>query len=434
MLLRPLGIVALAGLCYLAAQGTGQRLFFHLTYLLIGLLFVALAWAWLNVRGLQVERETLAQRAHVGEYARERIAIRNRWPFPKLWVELQDRSDMPEHGAGFVTSLGPHKRGRWLARTLCTARGRFTLGPSTIVSGDPFGIWRVSRTFPATNEIIVYPQLVDLPEFSLPSAELPGGQDTRARSYNVTPNVASLREYAPCDSFNRIHWRSTARTGRLMVKEFELDPSADVYIVLDMQERTVVTDLRQVAGRKIERPRPSFWWQRPPEPKPANERVYESTEEYGVVAAASIARALLARNRIVGMVAWGQHREIIPAERESRQLFKILEALAILRAYGTESLAEVLVAESQRFSRNSTLVIITSSTDERWLAALQQQLYRGLRAVVVFVDPLSFGGWYDPAPIINHLVELRVPVYRVRQGESIANALREPMAVGKIAA
>jgi uncharacterized protein (DUF58 family) len=154
MLLRPLGIVALAGLCYLAAQGTGQRLFFHLTYLLIGLLFVALAWALLNVRGLQVERETLAQRAHVGEYARERIAIRNRWPFPKLWVELQDRSDMPEHGAGFVTSLGPHKRGRWLARTLCTARGRFTLGPSTIVSGDPFGIWRVSRTFPATNEII----------------------------------------------------------------------------------------------------------------------------------------------------------------------------------------------------------------------------------------------------------------------------------------
>ncbi len=426
MLLRPLGILALSGACYLAAQGTGIKLFFHLTYLLVGLLLAALAWAWLNVRGLQIERETLTQRAHVGEYARERIGIRNTWPFPKLWVELNDRSDMPEHGAGFVTSLGPRQRGRWLARTLCTARGRFTLGPSTVSSGDPFGIWRISRTFPATNEIIVYPQLVDLPHFSLPNAELPGGQETRARSYNVTPNVASLREYAPGDSFNRIHWRSTARTGRLMVKEFELDPSADIYIVLDMQERAVVQDLRDIADRRTLKPRPSFWWQRPAEPQQSTGHVFESTEEYGVVAAASIARSLLARNRVVGMVAWGQHREIIPAERESRQLFKVLEALAVLRAHSAQSLAEVLVAETQRFSRNSTLVIITASTDERWLAALQQQLYRGLRAVVVFIDPLSFGGWFDPAPIIEGLAGLRVPTYRISKGQNIADALREP--------
>jgi uncharacterized protein (DUF58 family) len=241
--------------------------------------------------------------------------------------------------------------------------------------------------------------------------------------------VATVREYVPGDSFNRIHWRTTARTGQLMVKEFELDPSADIYLVLDMQERAVVRDTQSARrGRDEGDERDKApWWARQPSERRGPAQVLQSTEEYAVMAAASLARTLLAQNRIVGMVAWGQHREVIPAEREARQLFKILEALAILRAHSAQSLAEVLVAESQRFGRNCTLLIITSSIDERWVGALQQLLYRGVRAAVLFVDPQSFGGWYDPEPILRRVAELRVPVYRLRQGESLAAALAEPM-------
>ncbi|MBX0330965.1 DUF58 domain-containing protein [Oscillochloris sp. ZM17-4] len=428
-MLRPLTVLLLSGLCFLAAQGTGLRLFFHLSYLLLGLLALSALWAWLNLRGLLVERETLTLRANVGEFARERISIRNRWRIPKLWIEMRDESELPQHGAGFVTYLGGRQRGRWLARTLCTMRGRFRLGPATLISGDPFGIVRLSRTVTSTNEIVVYPQMVDLPSFKLPSAELPGGQSTRARTFNVTPNVATVREYVPGDSFNRIHWRSTARTGQLMVKEFELDPSADIYLVLDMQERAVVRDARAARrGRAEEDERSAApWWDRQPTERPGPAQVLESTEEYAVMAAASLARTLLAQNRIVGMVAWGQHREVIPAERESRQLFKILEALAVLRAHSPQSLAEVLLAESQRFGRNCTLLIITSSVDERWVGALQQHIYRGVRAAVLFVDPQSFGGWYDPEPTLRRVAELRVPIYRLRQGDSLAAALTTPL-------
>lgn len=426
---RPLIILFLAGASFLAAQGTGIRLFFHLSYLLLGLLALSIVWAWLNLRGLDLERETVTQRATVGEHARERISVRNRWPIPKLWVELRDESDLPQHGAGFVAYLGARQRSRWTARTLCTMRGRFRLGPTTLLSGDPFGIVRLSRRVPATSEIIVYPQTVDLPEFRLPSAELPGGQATRARSFTVTPNVATVREYAPGDGFNRIHWRSTARTGQMMVKEFELDPSADVYIVLDMQERAVVRDTRGIgAGEEADERARAPWWERKRGERRGPTQALASTEEYAVMAAASLARALLSQNRVVGMVAWGQHREVIPAERESRQLFKILEALAILRAHSAQSLAEVLVAESNRFGRNSTIVVVTSSLDERWVGALQQHLYRGVRSAVLFVDPQSFGGWRDPEPTLRRLAELRVPTYRLRQGESLADALKEQAA------
>lgn len=436
-LARPITVLLLAGASFLAAQGTGIRLFFHLSYLMLALLALSLLWAWLNLRGLDVERETVTFRANVGEYARERIAVRNRWPLPKLWVELRDESDLPQHGAGFVASLGARERGRWTARTLCTMRGRFRLGPTTLSSGDPFGIVRLSRRVPSSGEIIVYPRTVDLPSFRLPNAELPGGQATRARAFNVTPNVATVREYAPGDSMNRIHWRSTARTNRLMVKEFELDPSADVYVVLDMQERAVVRDTRTIVGREqpaADGQTKAPWWALQPAQRQPQAQSAESTEEYAVMAAASLARALLNQNRVVGMVAWGQHREVIPAERESRQLFKILEALAVLRAHSPRSLAEVLVAESQRFGRNCTLMIITSSLDERWVGALQQHLYRGVRAAVLFVDPQSFGGWRDPETILRQLAELRVPTYRLRQGQTLPDALREPLAAPSNAA
>lgn len=427
-MLRPLLVLLLAAASFLAAQGTGLRLFFHLSYLLLGLLILSSGWAWLNLRGIEIVRETLTHRATVGEYARERITVRNRWPLPKLWIELHDESELPAHGAGFVTSLGGRARGRWMARTRCTQRGRFRLGPTTLISGDPFGIVRLSRRIGSTSEILVYPQALLLPEFRLPTADVPGGQATRSRTFIVSPNVASVRDYAPGDSMNRIHWRSTARTGRLMVKEFELDPSADVYLVLDMQERTVVRDTRvELPDAKVDPRNRTPWWARTPEPAHQTDNPPPSTEEYAVAATASLARTLLSQNRIVGMIAWGQHREVIPPEREGRQLFKLLEALAVLRAHSPHSLAEVLLAESSRFGRNCALVIVTASLDEHWIGALEQLRYRGIRAAVVLVDPASFGGWHAAETQLRRLAELRVPTYRLQQGQSIAEALRAPL-------
>lgn len=410
--MRALGILALSLLSFFVAQGTGIRLFFHLFYLLLVLLAVSFVWAWLNLRGVRVERESFTNRTQVGGVAHERLSVMNLWPFPKLWIELRDHSDLPLHASGFVSYLPARDRRRWVSKTPCTMRGKFTLGPATLVSGDPFGIFRLQRPVEGTSEVLVYPRTTPLPAFALPSAELPGGQDVKSRAYHVTPNVSSIRDYQPGDSFNRIHWRSTARGGKLMVKEFELDPTAEVYVVLDMQERVhqqLVTP-RKAAEREA--------------------RIAESTEEYGVQAAASISRHLLDQNRTVGLVAWGQHREVIPAERESRQIFKTLEALAVLRAHGVQPLAEVLAAESARFGRNCTLVIITPALDERWVLSLQQLLYRGVRAVVVLVDPQSFGGWRDTLTIQARLAELRVPTYLFSYTQNLEDALQQTVAFG----
>jgi uncharacterized protein (DUF58 family) len=414
-ILRPIGVALLALVCFVAAQGTGIRLFLHLSYLLLALLGLSYLWAWLNLRGMDVERKVSTHRAQVGDKAQEQVTIENLWFLPKLWVELIDHSDMPNHSAGVVFYLGAHQKYYWVAQTICTMRGKFRLGPVSVASGDPFGIFYLERRLSGENEILVYPRTTPLPGFVLPSAELPGGQDVKKRAFHVTPNVSTIRGYQPGDSFNRIHWRSTARLGDLMVKEFELDPSAEVYVVLDMQERVQQTLLP--ARMHYDE---SFY---------GEQRLSESTEEYAVQAAASIARHLLDQNRMVGLVAWGQQREVVPPEREARQLFKLLESLAILRAHGTQTLAEVLAAEGMRFGRNSTLVIITPSLDERWVASVQHLMYRGVQAVVVLIDPMSFGGWNDSSTILARLAELRIPVYRYSQGQTLTAALQEPISI-----
>lgn len=414
--MKALGILALAILCFVAAQGTSIPLFFYLFYLLLALLLLAYLWSWSNLKGVSVTRDVGTQRAQVGEEARERIILDNHWPLPKLWVEVQDHSDMPLHAAGFVAYLPGNERRRWTVRTPCTMRGKWTLGPVTLHSGDPFGIFKLERPVDATSDLIVYPATINLPEFRLPSAELPGGADLRSRTFHVTPNVSTIREYVPGDSFNRIHWRSTARANKMMVKEFELDPTADVWIVADMHERSQAVAEEQ---RTLYRDRRSG----------RDIQVPESTEEYIVSAAASIGRHLLNGSRNVGLMAWGQHREVIPPEREARQLYKILESLAVIRAHGTNPLAEVLVAESAQFSRSSTVVVITASVDPAWITSLQQLLYRGIQTVVVLIDQESFGGWPGTTAVAK-LTELRVPIYRVTQGQPLDQALRQPIVMG----
>jgi uncharacterized protein (DUF58 family) len=414
--MKALGVLLLAVVCFIVAQGTSIPLFFYLFYLLLALLLLAYIWSWANLQGVTVTRDVGTRRAQVGEEARERLIVDNEWPLPKLWIEVQDHSDMPLHQSGFVAYLPGNERRRWTVRTPCTMRGKWTLGPVTLLSGDPFGIFRLERPINSTADIIVYPATVDLPDFKLPSAELPGGADLRTRSFHVTPNVSTIREYVPGDSFNRIHWRSTARTGKMMVKEFELDPTADVWIVLDMHERSQAISEHQRTlfrdrrlGREVQIP--------------------ESTEEYIVSAAASIGRHLLNGSRNVGMLAWAQHREIIPPEREARQLYKMLESLAVVRAHGTHPLSEVLIAESSQFSRSSTMVIITSSVDPSWVSSLQQLAYRGIRAVVVFIDQETFGGLPGHGTL-RKLSEINVPVYRVQQGQALNHALQHPMNIG----
>lgn len=388
-------LIILLAVVLVSAFTNGFGLLFRLAYVMVGALLLSAIWTWAGVHWVRVSIKRGSDHSQVGQSFEDKIEIHNTSRLPKPWLELRDNSDLPGRNATAVMGLPPGKSRLWSIETKCSQRGRFTLGPVTVVSSDPFGLFKWERTIGKPHDLLVYPATVPLRRFSPHPAHLLGEGPLRRRAHHVTPNAFGVRDYAFGDSFNRIHWRSTARTGRLMVKEFELDPSSDVWVLLDMQEAVQ-------AGRGA-----------------------ESTEEYGAIIAASVAKRFLERGRAVGLVAWGQRLDMLRAEKGAGQLSRIMESLALARAVGKVPLAEIIATESRRFSRHSTVIAITPSTDGTWAAELHYLTSRRTSVAAILMEASTFGAEVNPHPVLDSLAASGIPTYLVKRGDTIGKALSE---------
>jgi uncharacterized protein (DUF58 family) len=398
-------------LCLLMGFVSQRTFFFNLAYALGALIIGAFVWSWTSVNWVNIGRFTLARRAQVGHLLDESFTVRNISLFPKLWLEVRDHSNLPNHHASHVVpTLMPRKRYDWQTHTICSRRGQFTLGPMTIVSGDPFGLFQFPRKIDAMSSIIVYPPTVPVHRFATPIGSLSGGEAVRQRTHFVTTNASGIRDYQPGDSFNRIHWRSTARKNRLLVKEFELDPLADVWLFLDLSLQSLVERPQaKIDNGNLYAPPPHL----PP-----------STEEYGVTVAASLAQYFVDRGRALGFVTYCPFREIVQPDRGPRQLTRILEILAVAQSSADLTFHQLLALEANHLARGTTAVLITASTDENWVSEAHLLCRRGIRAICVLIDPRSFGALdRDILPVRRIAESTGALVYLIQQDDDLTATL-----------
>jgi uncharacterized protein (DUF58 family) len=392
---RPaVGLLLLAALLLGLGSAQGWSMLHTLAYSLLLTILLAYMWTWASVRRLYVRPRPKLIRSQVGAVLEERAELENLSWLPRPWLELLDAADHPDHNLSQVLSLGPLDRRVRNVRTLCRQRGQFTLGPIWLSAGDPFGLFRRERQISGPSTLVVFPATVDLPAFGQLPGELPGGSLQGERVHFTTPNVASVRDYQPGDSFNRVHWASTARLDRLMVKEFERDPFSDLWLILDL-------DRLVQAGSGP-----------------------ESTEEYGVTVAASLARHFLLQDRAVGVLTRGQ---ALPVDRGPRQLMRALEFLAVARPRQRQSLEELLLAEEQRFGRRDNLVIVTPTTEVRWVAICRELAGRGVHASAVVVEAGTFGSAPPSGPSLAALHAAGIPAYLVQRGGALSTSLAQPL-------
>ncbi|MFT4265335.1 MAG: DUF58 domain-containing protein [Nocardioides sp.] len=117
-------------------------------------------------------------------------------------------------------------------------RGRFTIGPTTVRRGDPFGL--VERRWSAGGEtdLLVTPATVALPTIGLGGAMSASG-DQRPRTFSSgSAEDVTVRDYRRGDDLRRVHWRSTARVGELMVRREEQPWQARATVILDHRAAT----------------------------------------------------------------------------------------------------------------------------------------------------------------------------------------------------
>ena len=393
----------------------GAPLYSRFLYFSILLAFVAWAWTVWVASKISLERTTRELRANVGDVFEENYKISNNSRIPAPWLEIINQSKMPfAAGSRLLTLVLGNQKRTYNARTWLTQRGSFQLGPTAINIGDPFGIFTTKKTISAQESLVVFPMIHEIQFFPSSPGLLPGGHVIQRKSHDITPHAAGVREYVHGDAMKRIHWRTSIRRDKLMVKEFEQDPQAEVWIYLDSQK----TVHYQKPHMFDESPLQSVLFVRRPKLK-----LPPSTLEYSVSIAASLAHYFIRQRRAVGYASAGQTYTVLPADRSERQEAKILETLAFVEANGELSIAGLVSMQAMQLPKRSTVILITPTIRSDLLQAVDDLLLRSLYPVVVLLDPQTFGGPIGTDTIINALRERHVPICNITCDADLTTAL-----------
>jgi uncharacterized protein (DUF58 family) len=387
-MMRRIQLLVVAGVLLIAALSTGEEFLFFLVYLAI----IVVGGSYVVTRfGLaDLEAGYVLDRLHAraGDMLRATYTVRNTSRLPKLWLEVHNPTTLPVALPGQAITIGPRGERTWSVHVPLTRRGHFRVDPLALRTGDPLGLFESNAAIGGYSTVIVYPRVEVLPGWRMPPAFIEGSHAEKVRTPHTTPTASSIREYLPGDAYNRIHWKASARQAQLLVKEFELEQTADVWIFLDLHAST-----HTGTGD-------------------------DSTIEYGVSAAASIAARALVENRKVALNASGRRISPIPADRGPRQYQKIMETLAAVAPDGARPLHELLVENVGRLRRGMTAIVITASLDAHWVRPLNGLRQRGVEAFVILLDAPAFAR-YGQAADQRNLSEQTLDIRRTVREESL---------------
>ena len=397
---RHLKLLFLVTALIVAAFSTELDFLFFLVYLSLAVGVGSWLFARRGLKDVRADYRVLNPRTHVGEVLQAVYRVENHDRIGKPWIETWNESTLPTSLPGRVIGLSANSARQWLAKVTLTRRGSYRLGALRVRSGDPFGLFSTEMIVGQPTNVVVFPEVVPLPYWRLPPSPIDGTTRTKIRYEAATPLVRTVRPYVRGDAINRIHWLSSARHGELHVKEFDLEQAADLWMLLDL-DRSVHAGLGT-----------------------------DASVETAVTIAASIAMRTLADNRSVAMTASARRIQVHQPDRGPRVEQKLLHLLANVQPDGSNPLAEVLTATLPQLRRGVTLCIITGSTNRTWVRALSALRRRGVGALVILLDRVSFIG-VDPdeqsraelAAVRHALAEYDIEHRLVRRGDDIADAI-----------
>jgi uncharacterized protein (DUF58 family) len=249
---RGRSFLAAAAAAGISALVLGERDLLRVAILLAALPLLAAAYVGQTRYRLSCTRTVEPARVQVGAPARVLLRLANLSRLPTGTLLLEDR--LP-YALGSRPRLVLERLGGQRASTVAytvraEVRGKYEVGPLVVRLTDPFGLCELSRSFTTVAHMTVVPQMVALPSVRL-AGEYAGSGDSRARSVAVHgEDDIATREYRNGDDLRRVHWRSTARTGELMVRREEQPWESKATIVLDTRR----------AGHRGEGPTSSFEW------------------------------------------------------------------------------------------------------------------------------------------------------------------------------
>jgi uncharacterized protein (DUF58 family) len=326
-----------------------------------GALLISWLWARSLRDNLRLTREVRFTWAQVGDKLEEQFTLTNDGVVPATWVEVVDHSTLPEYSAARAISVGNQENIKWRTRGVCSQRGVYVLGGTTLRSGDPLGIFTVEVYLPESVSMMVTPPVIPLPQVEISPAGWLGDGRPRPNSPEQTINALTVHEYQYGEPLRQIHWPTTARRNSLYTRVMEGAPANDWWIVLDADADAQV----------------GYGW--------------ESTLELGVILAMSLADRGFRARHSVGLLASGDQTVWLkPKQDDENHRLQMTRALATLNP-GHLSLSDLLARAGPTLGHRTSIIIITPSINSDWLTPLTSLMWRGITPTILMMDLASFG-------------------------------------------
>ncbi|MBI5951840.1 MAG: DUF58 domain-containing protein [Chloroflexi bacterium] len=321
-----------------------------------------IGWLWArSLRNhLRLTREVRFTWAQVGDKLEEQFTLTNDGLTPATWVEVVDHSTLPDYSAGRAIGIGNNESNTWHTNGVCTQRGVYTLGGTTLRSGDPLGIFNVEVHQPESTDLTVLPPVVPLPMVEITPGGWLGDGRPRPNSPEKTVNALTVHEYQHGEPVKLIHWATTARRNQIFTRVMDGSPANDWWIVLD-------ADANAQAGHG-----------------------WESTLELGIILATSLVDRGLRARHSVGFLASGDQTVWLKPEQNENHRSQIMRGLATLKA-GNLPLSDLLERAGPTLGQRTSIIVITPCIASDWLTPLTHLIWRGISPTVLLMDPASFG-------------------------------------------
>ncbi len=213
----------------------GQPSLTRVGVLVLALPLVTAAFVGRSRYRLALVRTVHPQLVAAGQPARVELTLTNEGRAPSGVLLLEDQVPyvLGTRPRFVLDGIGQGWKRHVTYQVRSDVRGRFEVGPMSVRVNDPFGLVELGRTFRSTVPLTVTPRTVSLPVIPL-GGGWTGSGDNRPRAFAMgSAEDVTVREYRRGDDLRRVHWRSSARLGELMVRREEQPWQSRATVFLD---------------------------------------------------------------------------------------------------------------------------------------------------------------------------------------------------------
>ena len=214
-----------------AAVNTGNNLLFFILGLLLAATIVSGFLSEANLRDLEVRR-VLMQGVRAGERGRLKIVVRRNRRVPALALTVRELS--ADGSSAYVPISTREDPGTGWYEVSCQVRGVLELQEIEVATTWPFGLFRKSRTLQIPGKLLVWPARRPPPLLDTPSRSERGQRPRSQRGDGF--DLFGLRPYQDGEDVRRIHWKATARAGRLITRETSAEDAHTTLLEVEAQD------------------------------------------------------------------------------------------------------------------------------------------------------------------------------------------------------